>query len=125
MILKVTEHDFPGFYQQQILERSRFSYPPYVRLIRLTLKHRDAALLDKAATELAYRLRAAGTGRVLGPEYPVVARIKGLYLKNIILKMERGATGKADKDKVLPLLDQFRKADDFRQVVVSIDVDPM
>ncbi len=125
VILKVTEHDFQGFYLQQITERQRFSYPPYCRLLRLTLKHRESALLDKAAAELAKQLRAAGAGRVLGPEYPLVGRIKGLYLKNIILKIERGTKGKSDKDKLLPLIDTLLHSPEYKQVVVSIDVDPM
>lgn len=125
VIQQVISHDYLGHYLQQIAERSKFNYPPYYRLVRITLKHRDQAILDKAARELAARFRDAGTGIVLGPEYPLVSRIKGLYLKNIILKFDRGPKGKADKGKILPLVEMLNKQSEFRQVLVIADVDPM
>lgn len=125
VIQQVVSHDYPGLYRNQIAERSRFNYPPYYRLIRLTLKHRDSANLDGAARELANQLRAHSIGLVLGPEYPMVGRIKGLYLKNIILKLERGPKGKTAKEKLQPLLEQLMKRPEFKQCIVSVDVDPM
>jgi primosomal protein N' (replication factor Y) len=125
VIRQVVAHDYYNLYVNQIAERSRFNYPPFYRLIRITLRHRDSSQLDKAAQILAARLREIITGKVLGPEYPLVSRIKGLYLKNIILKLERGNKGKTDKEKVLPLIEMLLKQDQFRQVGISLDVDPM
>lgn len=125
VIQQVISHDYKGLYLHQITERSKFNYPPYYRLIRLTLRHRDSAVLDKAAKELATQLREAGAGMVLGPEYPMVSRIKGLYLKNIILKIERGPKGVQAKEKLPPLIGLLIKMPDYKQVTVSIDVDPM
>ncbi len=125
VIQQVVSHDYPALYRNQIAERSRFNYPPYYRLIRLTLKHRDSKILDVAAKELASRLRENSIGLVLGPEYPMVARIKSLYLKNIIIKLERGAKGKIAKEKLWPLVEANLKLDAFKQVSISVDVDPM
>jgi primosomal protein N' (replication factor Y) len=125
VIEQVVAHDYIGLYQQQIAERQEFSYPPFHRLIKLTLKTKDEHLLIVAAQHLADQLRAYFGARVLGPEFPPVGRIRDEYLKNIMLKIEREANSVKVKQIIANELLHMRAHPDFKKVRVVADVDPV
>ena len=86
VIQKVMEHDYDSFAVNEIVERRNYHYPPFYKLIRFTLKHRDRDLVETGAQHLAKLLKEQFHERVLGPESPVIARIQNFYLKEIVLK---------------------------------------
>lgn len=122
---RVMEHDFKGFYEVEIEERARFFYPPFYKIIQLTLKHEKEELVNEAAQFLANQLRDVFKERVLGPEFPLIKRIQNKYLKEIKLKIERSAPDKKVKAKILQDLDAFYQNVRFKSIQISIDVDPM
>lgn len=125
VIRQVTANDYLGMYNSQMAERHAYNYPPYFRLIRITLKHRDARHLDESASWLAALLRETFGARVLGPEFPPVSRIRNLYLKDFLIKIEKGASLPRLKFELSTILQEFRKQADHRQVIVAVDVDPV
>jgi primosomal protein N' (replication factor Y) (superfamily II helicase) len=125
VIKQVIDNDYKGLYESQIMERRKFRYPPFYRLIRITLKFRDAKVLDKAARELADRLKVKFGKMVLGPEYPMVSRIKGLYLKDILLKLDRNQPTGQLKEQMRIILEEYNRAPDFKSIQLHVDVDPM
>jgi hypothetical protein len=62
---------------------------------------------------------------VLGPEFPLVKRIQNKFLKEIKLKIERGAPDKKVKSRILQDIDVFYQQVKFKGIQISIDVDPM
>jgi len=124
VIQKVMGHDFIGFYESEILERKNYFYPPYFKIIELTMKHKDENKLNMAANELAASMKSVFKERVLGPEYPVVRRIHNLYLKRITLKIERSANDKKVKSKLQEMIDQFYARPANKSVRVVVNVDP-
>jgi len=125
IIRKVAENDYEGMYDQQIAERKYFKYPPFYRLIRITLKHRDQAELDRIATECTVALRSRFGTRVLGPEYPAVNRIKLMYMKQMWLKLEREISITSAKRQMQQMLDEVKAGDKNKMVQIIVDVDPM
>ena len=125
VIRQVTANDYLGMYNSQMAERHAYNYPPYFRLIRVTLKHRDAHHLNESASWLAAQLRETFGTRVLGPEFPPVSRIRNLYLKDFLIKIEKGASLPRLKFELSSILHEFRKQADHRQVIVAVDVDPV
>jgi primosomal protein N' (replication factor Y) (superfamily II helicase) len=125
VIQMVIGTDYKGLYETQVEERRRFRYPPFYRLIRITLKFRDAKVLDKAARELADRLKVKFGKMVLGPEYPMISRIKGLFLKDILLKLDRNRPTSASKEQLKLILEEYAKSPDYKSIQLHIDVDPM
>ena len=111
-------------FKQQLLERQKFKYPPYTRLVLLKLKHKDPELLNKAADELAKSLRKVFGKRILGPEFPMVSRIMNYFIKHIMFKIERGVSSAAMKTKLVEEIQKFQMQPAFRPVKVLIDVDP-
>jgi primosomal protein N' (replication factor Y) len=125
VIKLVEQHDFISFYKSEIIERENYFYPPYYKLITLTLKHKEEAMVEKAAIELAKTLRETFKERVLGPEFPIIKRIQNQFLKEIKLKIERTAPDKKVKERIATLLDEFYSKPINRVVKVVVDVDPL
>ena len=123
IIARVIAHDYEGFYQAQLEERKKFYYPPFCRIIKITAGHRHeeycAEALQKLASEINTRLR----GKLLGPETPIVGKIRNEYLKEIILKFERTQT-KEVRELLREGISKVRQEDAFRQVRWMIDADP-
>jgi primosomal protein N' (replication factor Y) (superfamily II helicase) len=124
IITDVIRHDYLHMYERQLVERRKFNYPPFTRLIRIMIKHRDPKLLNKSADVLAARLKSAFGKRILGPEYPLVARIRNYYLKQILVKIEREANLHLMKEKLLAEIVMFSQVKDFGAFRAVIDVDP-
>ena len=124
VIQSVVKHDYTGMYDYQIGERRKFRYPPFYRLILLKVKHRNADLVNKAASELAKKLTKIFGNRILGPEYPPVARIMNQYLKHIMVKVEVESSVVTAKSKLLEVIGEFYRKPEYHPVRVLIDVDP-
>lgn len=124
VIEKVIDHDYIDFYKSEIIERKNYFYPPYFKIIQLTLKHRNENTLTGGAYELAQSLKASFKERVLGPEFPVVKRVNNLYLKRITIKIERTANDKKVKERLQKIIDHFYSAPSNKSIRVVIDVDP-
>ena len=125
IIQQVVANDYRGMYIAQLLDRKNFNYPPFFRLIEITVIHRDINMVNAAAKELADRLRNQFQKRVLGPEFPLVSRIRNLYHKKIVLKMERDVSIVQAKKLTTELLTQFKADVTFKTVKIQLDVDPM
>ena len=124
IIKSVKENDYMSMYKSEISERELFNYPPFCKLISITVSHKDYELTNMAARELAIHMRAAFDKCVLGPEYPVVSRVKNRYLKNIILKIGNNLSLKKSKKHLLELVESLNKHPKYLSVRFTIDVDP-
>jgi len=124
VIRQVIAGDFEGMVRDQLADRQAFFYPPYARLIALTLRHRDPQLLRRGAAELAMRLRKRFGRRLLGPMTPPVDRIRGEYLAGLLLKIESGASSARAREILAAELQAFAQHPDFRTIVVIPNVDP-
>jgi len=120
----VIAYDYQSMYERQIAERQTFNYPPFYRMIRLSLKHKNYQTLNNAASFFASLLKERLGGRVIGPEYPLVARIKNYYIKNIIIKIEVTASQKFVKDFIVECISDMDKHKEYRPVIIAPDVDP-
>jgi primosomal protein N' (replication factor Y) (superfamily II helicase) len=125
IIQEVIANDYLSMYTNQLLDRKNFNYPPYYRLIELTVIHKDVDMVNASSKYLADALKKQFAKRVLGPEFPLISRIRNLYHKNILLKIERDASVQQVKNIVTELIIKFKITPEFKSVRVQIDVDPM
>jgi len=123
-IRNVMDNNYTGMYESQIVERRVFRYPPFSKLIEITLRHREQELLNAAAAEYANRLRGKLATRVMGPEYPSVSRIRGLYIKRVIVRVEPTDSLVAVKQIILDITDQTLEQKEFHSMKIHFDVDP-
>jgi primosomal protein N' (replication factor Y) len=125
VINDVMNHDFKNFIERELLERKRFNFPPFVRLIRIELRHLKSETVDQAAIWLANRLSKFLGKRVLGPSEPPVARIKGAYAREIYLKLERkNEIILKGKQKIKEYTQKIKSEEGWGSIRVIIDVDP-
>ncbi len=125
IIRQVIDNNYEEMYKNQVLERRNFLYPPFYRLVLITLMHTDPKKVNSAADALAREIRKSFPEKlVLGPEYPMVSRIRAQYLKNIIVKIDRN-TGILQKKEILKnILQEFSINAKWKPVRVKINVDP-
>ena len=119
------QHDYQGLYAEQIAERKAFGFPPYYRMIMLTLKHRDIQRLTAASDMLQQRLQQAFGTRVSGVIVPSVARTQNMYVRQIRLTIEVIANIARAKEMVRELIRWVQQQTQCRGVVILPDVDPM
>jgi primosomal protein N' (replication factor Y) len=126
-VLRMVEaHDYYALYNFELPNRLQFGYPPFTRLIRLTLRHKIKNVLDEAALRLARSLSSDLKNYIVGPAVPPVGRIRGLYLSEILIKLPREighnqSFKKAIRNHINLLLAE--KA--YRSVHIIADVDPI
>lgn len=120
----VVDNDYKTLAKEQLYERKQFHYPPFVRMIKITLRHKDQYLLADAANLFAKQLKLKLGDAVLGPEFPHVARLKGQFQKQIILKISRKMMMQNVKAFVLKQADRIFLQKLYARVRVIYDVDP-
>ncbi|MFD2742500.1 MULTISPECIES: replication restart helicase PriA [Sphingobacterium] len=122
---QVVQHDYLAMFTNEITERKAYHYPPFYRLIRLDVKHTDQDKCLDSAQKLANLLRTSLEQRVLGPEQPLVARIRNNYIQTITLKIERaGISIVKVKELIRQALLHFELDKKNSGVRVIADVDP-
>lgn len=117
-------NDYEGFFHENMAERKIFHYPPWVRMIKILLKHKNRDLIDDAALTLADSLRKSGHFLVLGPEYPLISRVQQLFTKQIWLKMARDKNTPEARAAIRQSLEDIRQIPLYRSVLFQLDVDP-
>ncbi|MRT91551.1 primosomal protein N' [Ancylomarina sp. 16SWW S1-10-2] len=125
IIQAVLRNDYLSMYQTQMTEREEFIYPPFYRLINITLKHKNNGLLTQAANTLARSLRKTFGIRIFGPQAPVINRIQNYFIVNILLKIEKKSSPARAKWILNREANNLKAIDRFKMVLVQFDVDPM
>ncbi len=125
VIDETVNNNIQKFYNRELYERKTFRYPPYYRLIQLTLRHKTPLTVRETAKNLAATLRSKLGKRVLGPTQPGVARLRGMYIEQIMIKMEKDSHTIVQIKKYLAYCLRHMKQDKImKSVRVTIDVDP-
>lgn len=125
IIRSVVQHDYKKMFNREIAERRQFKYPPFTRMITLEIKHKNPETMQKASAFLAAELRRELKDRVLGPEAPLVSRIRNYYIHQIQIKLERNGLNLAEvKDFLRSSIELMQSEKEFRQALVVTDVDP-
>jgi primosomal protein N' (replication factor Y) len=119
----VMGNDYKAMYESQIKERKKYRYPPAFRMIKITLKHNNLELVNAAATEVAVALQQKFPKQVLGPEFPLVARLQNQYLKEIWLKFAKNDFLEKKKEILNSVIAHFQAHSKFKQVRLVVNVD--
>ncbi|MDA9015579.1 primosomal protein N' [Flavobacteriaceae bacterium] len=121
---QVLQHDYEGLFAAQKKERLQYHYPPYFRMIRVTLKCRQYETINLAADWFANVLKQSYSGTVLGPVFPLVARVRNQYQKQILIKIDHEQSASSLKDILFKTFKSFQAIASFRSTRVNFDVDP-
>jgi len=121
----VRNHDYHGFYQNEIELRKELLYPPFSKLLRIILSFRTKDSGKKMIKGISLRvnkvrpsLRKSGI-EVLGPSPAPVEKIRNLWRWHVILK---GKNSKALRQAASGIIEKIK---DIKEVKIDIDVDPI
>jgi len=122
----ILKQDVSGFAEHELRDREQNHYPPFTRLIELTLRHVDKAVCAQAAAWLAQQCKSLKAMYVMGPAEPVIAKVRNEYLQTILLKIPRNS-GQLPviKEKLLEFDDLLHADKAFRNIKITFDVDPL
>ena len=123
ILQQVSINSFDEMYKQQMEDRYHFKYPPYYRMIKIVVKERSFQKMDKSSIWLAKALKIKLKENVLGPETPVVGRIRNMFITNILIKIPKNQSLPKTKEYVNSIMRNFNSIKEFSSVRVIIDVD--
>ncbi len=125
VIPQIVKNDYQQFYNAQLQERMLFHYPPFYRLVYIYVKHRDVKVLDEFSELLGLHLRKIFEERILGPDLPPVARVKQLYIRKMVLKIENNLSQYKINETLQNIQQTFTQNARYRSIVMFYDVDPL
>ena len=124
IIRLVLRHDYVSMFRIQAEERMAFNYPPFCRMVKISIKHRDRAQLNYYSDTLGRDLKAIFGKRVLGPESPVISQVQSWYIKTILIKIEREKPPARAKHLIIEAIDRLEKEKGASALKIILDVDP-
>jgi len=125
IVSSILAQDYEAFYRSEIEERRLFNYPPFTRMIKLTVKSRDHNAVSSAVESL-YKILVEKLGQniVLNPITPLISRIRDRYLRELHLKVGRSKDISGIKKLVRLAMHKVVTAKENKSVSIIIDIDP-
>ena len=123
ILQQVSVNDYEAMYHEQLEERHIYKYPPFCRLIKITLKHRDFQKIEESSVWMGQALKNIFKEHVLGPEPPPISRIRNEYYRNILVKIPRKQSLEKTKNAILKVRTTFSSISQFRSVKIVLNVD--
>ncbi|HMN33454.1 MAG TPA: primosomal protein N' [Chitinophagaceae bacterium] len=118
-------HDYNGFVEEELKSRKDFLYPPFTKLIRIYLKHKNELIVKNAAQHLFERIKSLPRSVFFGPAEPDINRIKNLYIQEIWVKTNKEADHLIKlKIELMQQIRLLNVTSNYTSVHVTIDVDP-
>jgi primosomal protein N' (replication factor Y) len=124
IIRLVLLHDYLSMFRMQAEERITFNYPPFCRMIKINIKHKDKTQLNYYSNILGSELKTIFGKRVLGPESPVISRVQLWYIKTILIKIEREKPPAKAKQLIIEVIGRLEKEKGASALKIAVDVDP-
>ena len=120
------DQDYTNFFRWEIEERRKYEYPPFYRLIKIQLKHKEQLVVEKASAELADRLKQTLGPRILGPRQPFIYKVRNYYLMEILVKLEKPKIklGRV-KELLKDCVSDIKTLRELKSVIINFDVDPL
>jgi primosomal protein N' (replication factor Y) len=125
IIQYVINNDYKSMFEAQLVERIEYKYPPYVRLIKLTIKDKSHDKVNIACEWLDKMMRRSYKGDILGPVYPEISRVRNKYQKQFIIKLKNIDSINQFRSILNKTLISFDSISKYRSVRVIVDVDPL
>jgi primosomal protein N' (replication factor Y) (superfamily II helicase) len=124
IIRLVLRHDYINMFRIQEEERRLFNYPPYCRMIKISIKHKERSQLNHFSDILGRDLKEVFGKRVLGPESPIISQVQLWYIKTILIKIEREKATLKTKQLILDAIARIEEERGASSLKIAVDVDP-
>lgn len=113
----------PSITAQLLGERQQFQFAPYVRMVKIMVKHKDAAKLQELCSQIQEKLQGRKDleyRELTGPFTPVIDKIRGEFIKCFFLKFARNSHLARNKQILQECIGEIKG---YNSIIV--DVDPL
>ncbi|MEC8601935.1 MAG: primosomal protein N' [Bacteroidota bacterium] len=121
---RIIDNNYQDFYNFQLNQRKEFNYPPFSKLIKISLKSKKIEILNISSEWFYSAIKNMIDFQILGPEFPIISRINNFYIKDILIKIDDFSYLKSTKKNLSKLLKRFAEYPEFKSVKISVDIDP-
>ncbi len=121
----ISENKIKNFFADTLAERQQFNYPPFSRLFEINVISKDVNEVNHLANELFLLLKPTFNENLLGPEFPLISRIKNQYYKRILIKTSKKETTLSTRQIIFNALNDLQNNFKDWKYRISIDVDPV
>jgi primosomal protein N' (replication factor Y) len=125
LLQQVIQGNIKAFYNSQLLEREQYFYPPFSRLIELKIVSKDVNTVNLMSEEFGRMLKPIFKKDMLGPEFPLVSKIKNQFYKRILLKIERTISPSQVREILNNEINKLFLEHKSGQFKIQVDVDPV
>jgi len=123
ILQQVSTNSYEEMFKEQLDERWQYHYPPFYRIIKIVLRHKDFNRVDDGANWLGKSLVSIFKENVLGPTTPGISKIRNYYIRHIIIKIPQKQSLGATKNNINKVKNSFQAIKEFRTIKFNIDVD--
>ena len=120
----IQNYDYELMFENQKIERKKFKYPPYVKLIKITFKNKSIHVLNESSQWFYNVLNQNYNGTILGPVFPYVSKIRNLFQKQLLIKIDSDLNQFQTKKIIFKIASSFHSISKYRTTKLIFDVDP-
>lgn len=119
----IVRRNYKDMYTSVLSDRKMFDYPPFSRIIRITIKHRDEMSVSTTTMAIFDKLVTFIDSRGLVISKPIVDKIRNRFIMNITISMTSMKNISDIKSHIWRSVSYFAFSKYFRGYVYDIDVD--
>ncbi len=123
ILQQVSTNSYEEMFKEQLDERWQYHYPPFYRIIKIILRHKDFNRVEEGANWLGKSLVSIFKEHVLGPTTPGISKIRNYYIRHIIIKIPQKQSLGVTKNNIIRVKNSFQAIKEFRSIKFNIDVD--
>lgn len=120
------KHDYEKFYAFEMEARKQFHYPPFSRMIKISIKHAMNEIASEAASRMAVGLQKNYQAYISGPAEAIIPRIRNRYIWELVIKLPRNISlieqCKIEILQQAAILFSYKR---YASVTIQPDVDPV
>lgn len=127
VLQNVLTNNYNSFYAREIMLRQHNSYPPFSRIAIIEIKNEDPQIAKQTINDYHKYLKKYGDKLIiLPPNEAIIAKIKGIYRYQIMVKSLRQTDpgGKILRNALLNAFVEFNKLSRFKDSKIYFDIDP-
>ena len=113
----------PPLTAQLLRERQEFQFAPFVRMVKIIVKHKDTVKLDELCREIQIKLSGRKNleyKELAGPFTPVIDKVRGEFIKCFYVKFARNGSLALNKIALQECIKEIKG----NQAII-LDVDPL
>lgn len=125
LLQMVKDHDYKRFYQEEIAIRKEQQYPPFVRMIKVSVKHTNRNKAEQAINQLHNKMVMLENIVINGPSPGLIARVRNKYVFDFWIKHSKNYNSSMDlKERLIQSIDEIakKKGNSAIQFIVDVDV---